>query len=199
MVHVIRERQAQPEQRKRNLKLQRRRDGPGRRMLSRKKPPIVCCDRVEYILDYQDGSIPTPGREVMSLQLLSPNRVRKTNPATGVTTWYESREVSCAGGRDRNKRNAEEHELLYVDDGEVDGHVCVFRDGIQHSTVLTPLKATAKHVACSVERGRRHWKIENQRLNAEKNHGDFPGHMCSKDLPAAKNRHCLMRTGHMIP
>ena len=61
----------------------------------------------------------------------------------------------------------------------------------------TDLPVGRKNVEALVQRGRMHWKIENEGFNTQKRQGYHLEHQYSKDYQVMKNYYYLTQIGHM--
>ncbi len=135
-------------------------------------------NRWKYLLNFEEGSIPSIVTEYEALRQIENNRWSVVE--NGVKKWYD-----------------------FVENIDYRGHLIQFIEYgsscKDHSSyLLTNLSLRKKNVAQTVQTGRKRWKIENEGFNNQKNHGYYLEHVFCYQNWAMKNHYFLIQIGHMI-
>ena len=146
-----------------------------------------------YILRFKEGGIPTAGEEYRSLQKIQQNgweegceeAVYRYDYVTGID--YKGNRINLAAYGETRKRK--------IQKGMGKGTT---KQEKKEFWFITNLPVSRKNVKSVIERGRMRWKIENEGVNTQKNHGYHLEHRYSKNYHAYKNHYYLIQIGHMI-
>jgi len=144
---------------------------------------LLAKHRLDYIITFKEGSLPTAYSEFQALHQLTPNQTlhRQTGAVEQAFRWL----------------NGLVHEAIPFNAFE-----CVETvPGKKPTTFFwaTSLTVTEKNVVeLSQNGGRCRWKIENEGFNTQKNGGYNLTHAYSENETAAKNFYLLLQIAHLL-
>ncbi len=137
------------------------------------KPVMDICKKNEwkYIIRFKEGSIPTLYKEYETV-VEKHNESNKANYEFVTGLDYQEEKLNV---------------IKYVEPKKN-----------TEFTYITDLPITNKNIKCSIDIGRKRWKIENEGFNIQKN-GTFDiGHLYSKNETAIEVHYILIQIAHLI-